>query len=200
MGETLDASLGISYSWNMQEVRLAARSPLDLVPVIGSERVERLVLVDSAAPKWSDTVFLFKDIFPETTARQDGLAFGEALGDRDAIDASIKEYLTMLFYSPEKRAAFLAGSSSYVYRKEINETLNVDLGRFDLNPELLKFRLPALVITGRYDINVAPSVAYRIHKAIPGSRFVVFERSGHLPFFEEPREFVSRLDAFLSGK
>ena len=63
-----------------------------------------------------------------------------------------------------------------------------------------RIRLPALVITGRYDINVAPSVAYRIHKAIPGSRFAVFERSGHLPFFEEPREFVSLLEAFLAGK
>jgi pimeloyl-ACP methyl ester carboxylesterase len=42
--------------------------------------------------------------------------------------------------------------------------------RFDLNPELHKFNLPTLVITGRYDMNVAPLVAYKIHQVIAGDR------------------------------
>jgi pimeloyl-ACP methyl ester carboxylesterase len=29
-----------------------------------------------------------------------------------------------------------------------------------------------------------------MHKAVPGSRFTVFEKSGHLPFFEEPALFT----------
>src|SRR5215204_1557237 len=59
--------------------------------------------------------------------------------------------------------------------------LNADLARYDLNPELPQFGFPVLVGTGRHDLNVAPAVAYRTHKAIPGSRFVVFEKSGHTP-------------------
>jgi len=55
------------------------------------------------------------------------------------------------------------------------------------------------VLTGRYDINVAPSTAWKIHRAIPGSRFAVFEESGHLPFFEEPWAFVKTLEEFLGG-
>jgi proline iminopeptidase len=81
----------------------------------------------------------------------------------------------------------------------VNEAVEHDVSRFDLNPEIRKFKFPTLVITGRYDINVAPSVAYKIHKAIPGSKFVVLERSGHLPFFEEPEAFVRAVEGFLGS-
>ena len=57
-----------------------------------------------------------------------------------------------------------------------------------------------LVITGRYDMNVAPLVAYRIHNEIPGSRFVVFEKSSHLPFTEEPDAFIRTIEEFLATK
>ena len=61
-----------------------------------------------------------------------------------------------------------------------------------------KFKFPTLVVTGRYDFNVAPSVASAIHKAIHGSEFAVFEKSGHLPFCEEVDGFVARVQAFLA--
>jgi len=163
------------------------------------DRIRHLVTVDSAAPKWTDTVFLFKDIFPEGQERADSFAFAEALGDAAAAQAGIREYLHWLFYSPEKRDAFVAQIGPGVYNKAVNEAVDHDLQRFDLNPELRKFKFPALVVTGRFDINVAPSVAYKIYKAIPGAQLAVFERSGHLPFFEEPDGFVRALEGFLAG-
>ena len=60
--------------------------------------------------------------------------------------------------------------------------------------------MPTLVITGRFDMNVAPSTAWKIHKAIPGSKWAVFETSGHLPYFEEPEKFVQVVEGFLSGR
>jgi proline iminopeptidase len=122
------------------------------------------------------------------------------LGDQAAGDASLREYLTMLFYSPEKRDTFVGNLPVSVYKKDVNQAVVRDVNRFDLNPELHKFHFPVLVITGRYDMNVAPLVAYKIHQAIPGSRFVVFERSGHLPFFEEPEGFVREVEQFLSAR
>jgi proline iminopeptidase len=181
----------LGHSWGgFLVMAYAARHP---------EHIRHLITVDSAAPKWSDTVFLFKDIFPEGQERADGFAFADALGDKAASDAGIREYLTWLFYSPEKRDAFIAQIQPGVYTKPVNEAIDHDLQRFDLNPELRKFKFPTLVITGRYDINVAPSVAYKIHKAIPGSQFVVLEKSGHLPFYEEPEAFVRALEAFLAA-
>lgn len=162
------------------------------------EHVRRLIICDSAAPKWTDTVFLFNQVFPEGVGRQDALDFADKLGDAEAGKASIREYLAMLFYSPEKRDAFLAQADRFRYTRDVNEKVNADLGRFDLNPELPKFHLPTLVLTGRYDMNVAPIIAWKIHHAITGSEFHVFERSGHLPWYEEPEEFLRIVEPFLS--
>ena len=180
----------LGHSWGGYLVMAyAARHP---------DRIAHLMIVDSAAPKIQDTLFLFKNIYPETQEREDALAFAVELGDEKAVAADLHEYMTMLFYTPEARDAFVARSSSFVYRQKVNKSVWNDLQRFDLNPELPKFRFPTLVVTGRYDFNVAPSVAWAIHKAIPGSELAVFEKSGHLPFCEEPDAFLQRLEAFLS--
>jgi proline iminopeptidase len=161
------------------------------------QHIQHLLIVDSAAPKWSDTDFLFKDIFPEGVEREDAMAFAVQMGDKSAAVASTREYLSMLFYSPEKRDAALAKMAGVDANHKVNESINNDLGHYDLNPELPKYRFPVLVITGRFDINVAPVIAYKIHKTIPGSTFVVFDQSGHLPFYEEQDKFVKTVDGFL---
>jgi proline iminopeptidase len=164
------------------------------------ERISHLILVDSAAPKWSDTIFLFDKVFPETVERQAALNYAIEFGDKSADDENIREYLTMIFYSPEKRDAALKMLTPGSYTKAVNEAVSRDVARFDLNPEIKKFKFPTLVITGRYDMNVAPLIAYQIHKAIPGSQFAVFERSSHLPFTEEPEAFARAVEEFLHAK
>ena len=195
--EAVRANLGVDkidllgHSWGgFLVMAYAARHP---------EHIRHLITVDSAAPKWTDTVTLFKDIFPEGQERADSFAFADALGDASASVEGLREYFHWLFYSPEKRDVFLQLVTPGVFNKSVNEALEHDIQRFDLTPELGKFRFPTLVITGRYDINVAPSTAYRMHKAIPNSKFVVFEKSGHLPFFEEPEAFRTEIEGFLGS-
>jgi len=193
--EALRSKLGVQqvdllgHSWGGYLVMAyAARHP---------EHVAHLLIVDSASPKWTDTDFIFKYVFPEGVERQGSLDFFDALGDSAAGKASLDEYLHMLFVSEAKRDEFLSHAASYKYTRSVNETLNADLGRFDMWPALASFRMPTLVATGRYDMNVAPSTAWKIHKAIPNSRWVVFEKSGHLPYFEEPENFVTTVNDFL---
>ncbi len=160
-------------------------------------RIAHLMIVDSAAPKIQDTVFLFKNIYPETVAREDSLAFAVELGDEAAISADVREYISMLFYSPAARDAMLARTGELSYHQSVNKSVWNDLQRFDLNPELPKFRFPTLVVTGRYDFNVAPSVAWAIHRAIPGSELAILEKSGHLPYCDESAAFATRVEGFL---
>lgn len=181
----------LGHSWGgFLVMAYAARHP---------NRIHRLIIVDSAAPKWSDTIFLFKDVYPETVQRQARDAFAAQLGDGAAQERNIHNYLSMLFYSGEKREEFLKGADQYAESLKINQLVTGDLARYDLNPELGNFHFPTLVITGRFDMNVAPAIAYRIHQAIPGSEFAVFEKSGHLPFFEQPEAFAARVERFLGG-
>ena len=164
------------------------------------QRVKKLLIVDSAAPKWKDTIFLFSQVFPDVNERVDGFEFAAQFGDRAAIEGGVREYLSMIFWDPDHRDAFLRQISLKGFSRQVNEALDADMGRYDLNPELPKFRMPVLVITGRYDMNVAPVVAWKIHKAIPGSRLVIFERSSHLPFLEEPDRFKREVEEFLTAR
>lgn len=195
--EALRAHLGaeqidlLGHSWGGYLVMAyAARYP---------QHIRHLLIVDSAAPKWSDTVFLFKDVFPEGVEREDAARFASQMGDKSAGELALREYLSMLFYSPEKRDHALAEMKDTDENREVNQAINRDLQRFDLNPELPKFHFPTIVMTGRFDMNVAPVVAYKIHKAIPQSQFVVFDQSGHMPFYEQPDKFIETVNSFLSS-
>jgi len=179
----------LGHSWGGYLVMAyAARHP---------EHVAHLLIVDSASPKWTDTDFIFKYVFPEGTDRQGALDFHDALGDSASGAKSMNEYLQMLFVSTEKRDELMAHSADYHYTRSVNEILSTDLNRLDMWPVLPSLTMPTLVVTGRYDINVAPSTAWKIHKAIPASKWKVFEKSGHLPYFEEPEAFVRTVDDFL---
>ena len=181
----------LGHSWGGYLVMAyAARHP---------EHVVHLIIADSASPKWTETDFIFKQIFPEGIDRQGVLDFADALGDTLAAGKSMNEYMAMLFVSNEKRDEFLSRSADYHYTRSVNETLNNELNRLDMWPALPLFTMPTLVLTGRYDINVAPSTAWKIHKAIPNSRWEVFEKSGHLPYFEEPEKFVKVVEGFLGA-
>ena len=161
------------------------------------EHVAHVVLCDSAAPKWTETEYLLKNLFPEASERRDQYDVLAAIGDASAGGAAVKEYLSMLFVSSRKRDEFIAAASRLHLNPAVNEALNADLARVDLGPMLSRLKMPVLVLTGRFDANAAPSTAWKIHKAIPGSRFEVFEQSGHLPFFEEPEAFVRSVERFL---
>ena len=161
-----------------------------------ANHLAHLVLADSVAPKPSETLVLFSEVFPDTVERQEALAFAKAFGDKNAAEESRRLRRTMLFYSPENREAYIKLFDPRTFNPQVNAALG-DSMELDLTPELRRFRMPVLVLTGRFDLAVAPLTAYKIYQAIPGSRFVVFERSGHLPFFEEPDAFVRALEDFL---
>ena len=164
------------------------------------ERIAHLVICDSAAPKWGDTEFLFKNFYPGELEKQSRMDLADQLGDSTAYAASLHEYLMWLFVSPQKRDEFMAHEKDYSISRQVNAALNTDLANYDFWPALKAFAFPTLVLTGRHDINVAPSTAWKIHQAIPNSRFTVFEISGHMPFFEEPDAFVKTLTGFLAGR
>ena len=159
------------------------------------EHIEKMILSDSAAPAWKDIVHILPDVFPDVMEQ---IAASQKSSPRTDPDEGIRNHFRMLFYSEANRDAYLAGAKDLGATPKVGAAVQKATRTLDLTPELPKFKFPTLVITGRYDMNVAPLTAWNIYKAIPGAKFVVFEKSGHLPSYEEPDKYVQVVDAFLT--
>ena len=76
-------------------------------------------------------------------------------------------------------------------------TITGTIRSIDLSPQLSRISVPTLITGGRYD-EVTPAVAERLHRAIPGSEHVTFERSAHLPMWEERGRYLRVVGDFLA--
>lgn len=73
------------------------------------------------------------------------------------------------------------------------------LAGFDLRPGLPHLPMPVLVLAGKYDGINPPAAARAVADLIPGSRFELFEHSGHMLRQEEPQKLEQTLRAFLQA-
>ncbi|MGH9510141.1 MAG: alpha/beta fold hydrolase, partial [Terriglobales bacterium] len=121
---------------------------------------------------------------------------GLSAEDPEAVQKYIRLTLAMSFYSPEIRDRIVGAMGRTEYNSRL-EVLEKEAEAHDLTAELKALSMPVLVATGRFDANVAPRTAWTLHQAIPRSKLVVFERSGHFPMLEEPEAFVAVLEEFL---
>jgi pimeloyl-ACP methyl ester carboxylesterase len=60
-------------------------------------------------------------------------------------------------------------------------------------------RLPTLIVWGERDRIIPVAHAHAAHEALPGSRLVLFEGSGHFPHTEEPERFADVLTDFVES-
>jgi proline iminopeptidase len=162
------------------------------------EHIEKLILSDSAAPAWKDIIRVLPDVYPDVMEKIAASEKNPPPGTNLA-DQGIRNHFLMLFYSEQKRDAYLAGAKDLGATPQVGAAVQKATRTLDLTPALPKFNFPTLVITGRFDMNVTPLTAWNIYKAIPGAKFVVFEKSGHLPSYEEPDKYVQVVDAFLAA-
>lgn len=61
----------------------------------------------------------------------------------------------------------------------------------------LSSRLPTLIVWGERDGIIPVAHAHQAHQAMPASRLVTFEDSGHFPHIEEPARFIEALTGFV---
>ncbi len=168
------------------------------------ERVARLVLSDSPPPNMKEMVHLLPQVFPDTI--QSGEAEDKRLSapntpaaNEAAAQASLVNHFRMIFYSPEKRDQYLAHMGDIGFVPAVAEAVSQSAESLDLNDAAAKFTCPTLVLTGRYDMNVAPLNAWRMAHQIPHAQLVFFEESGHLPAYEEPEKYLQVLEDFLNA-
>jgi L-proline amide hydrolase len=67
---------------------------------------------------------------------------------------------------------------------------------WDITGRLPEIDVPVLLLSGRHD-EATPRIVGEVQKRIPGSEWVLFEQSSHMPHVEEPERFLAAVDAFL---
>jgi len=163
------------------------------------EHVHKLILSDSPPPAFKNMVHLLPQVFPDI--EEEDAAIQKKLGDTDqAAQEQLVNHFRMIFYSEDLLRAYLAHIGDLGYVPSVGAAVGQSAETVDMTAQLPKFNFPVLVITGRYDMNVAPLNAWRMYKAIPGAKLEIFAKSGHLPSYEEPDKYVKVVDAFLSGR
>ncbi|CAA9500235.1 MAG: Proline iminopeptidase [uncultured Solirubrobacteraceae bacterium] len=67
---------------------------------------------------------------------------------------------------------------------------------WDITERLPEIAVPTLLVSGRHD-EATPRIVGEIRDRIPGSEWVLFEQSSHMPHVEEPEAFLEAVGAFL---
>lgn len=163
------------------------------------DHVARLVLSDAAGPSYKGMVRILPDVFPDIEEQSAAEQKKLASDPEAAAQAGLRAHFRMIFYSLEKEQAYMAHAGDLGFVPAVANAVSTAAANLDLTDKLPTFHFPTLVITGRWDMNVAPLSAWRIAKSIPGARFEVFEKSGHLPSYEEPEKYQQVLEQFLNA-
>ncbi|HET9690487.1 MAG TPA: alpha/beta hydrolase [Acidimicrobiales bacterium] len=69
----------------------------------------------------------------------------------------------------------------------------------DSRPDLGRVTTPTLVLQCRHDAIAPVGVGEYVAAAIPGSRYVLLDTTGHCPHLSDPAATVAAIDAYLSG-
>lgn len=159
------------------------------------DKVQALVLADSAPPKLSDLKCLLATMYPD---RIEAWRTKRAtLADNNKSSESAI-FMSMEFVSDRAYRDYLSVVADHRDNIVVNNTLRKDMDKLDYWPQVRAFKLPTLILHGRFDAVVASENGWQLHQAIPGSRFHVIERAGHLPHAEQPKEFLAAVAEFLN--
>lgn len=71
------------------------------------------------------------------------------------------------------------------------------LQTWDITDRLPEISVPTLLLSGRHD-EATPMIVETIHRRIPGSTWVLFEDSSHMPHIEETDRYLQVLGEFLA--
>src|SRR5919202_1354168 len=120
---------------------------------------------------------------------------------QDDVRALLSDQLPFHFADPRDPRIddMRAAMSAAVYSPDILRVAATEgYGHIDVEDRLGDVRHPVLVLAGRHDRTCSVEAAEVIARGIPDAELVVFERSGHMAFVEEPDAYSDAVRRFLA--
>ncbi len=176
---------------------------------LASERPEILdsaIFLHGVARATAEDFAGFAEEYPEWFAASNALQLELAREDLSAEEKTellrrfnLEEAFLYLFADPEVGRELLPrvwADVGFSYRH--GAYAQQELPLFDLSDRLGQITARSLVLAGAHDLLPAER-AREMHEGIAGSRFQVFEASGHFAPLEEPEAFAAAVVGFLTG-
>jgi proline iminopeptidase len=135
---------------------------------------------------------------PEQVAAVLGLIAAPAVDDA-ALAAAMRAALPLYFRRPSAAPVSEIAARMHYRAGAFNRAFFGCAATFATDDRLPTLETPTLVLGGADDWVMPAAVgAERLARLIPGAELVVFGRSGHLPFVEEPEAFCATVGAWLA--
>ncbi|WP_412028102.1 alpha/beta fold hydrolase [Deinococcus yunweiensis] len=196
LADHVDDVLGVMDALNLETVDLMGTSMGSYVAqgvaTHAPQRLSKLVLV---VPKASGTTSSVARLIGEHAAELEGKTNDEVLA-----------FIGDLMFAPTTPPAIRALREQAAQRDlDLGLSLSPEqfqaasraLEGFDFRPALPNITADTLVVSGRHDPLNPPQEGELIAQLIPDARYVVLERSGHLPSLEEPERLLGVIREFL---
>lgn len=124
-----------------------------------------------------------------------------------------EKYLELLVYNRHingdwKRQSYyrpsmddLARMALYEWKQDsdFNSRMSQDMAQVNLEGAFAGCPIPTLIMESKWDLTWTPDKPEVLHQNHPGSQMIVFEKSGHSPFADEPDEFFPALSTFMKS-
>ena len=180
VGHSFGGGVAILTALALQDLRRPARR---LVIVSGAAYRQRLPPFVHCAryPRTMDMAF--RAIGARLIVRQ---VFRSVVFDSSTVTDDLVEGYAAPLEHPDALEAILACAAQI-------EPDNLD----EITSRYPSLDVPTLLLWGRHDRVVPPSIGVKLERALPEARLHLFDRCGHVPQEELPEESLSLLKAFL---
>lgn len=168
------------------------------------QHVKRLILVDAVPPKNPDPENATKwRELDERLAKDPRVS--EATAAERELDtpktpeemAKLLQRMAPLYWHDTQKASVLANLPPIATWAGAALEKADKRNPFDLLSGLKQLDAPTLIVVGKEDEVVPVFMQDEFQQNIPRARFVIFERSGHFPWIEEPDKFFDLVTGFL---
>jgi proline iminopeptidase len=103
------------------------------------------------------------------------------------------------FYRPSQEQLARMARYEWTPAPGFRDRILPDTHLVDLDGKFADFTLPTLLVEGRWDLTWGRDKPHRFKRNHPHGQLIVFERSAHSPFEDEPDRFFSLLASFAAA-
>ena len=103
------------------------------------------------------------------------------------------------FYKPTKEELIRGALYEWVNDKGFNQTMGNSYGRYDFKHVFDSCPIPTLLCEAKWDLTWKEEKAELFRNNHPNAKFVLFEKSGHSIYHDEPELFFLRIKEFVTS-